>query len=322
MKTRYLLLLPLALLAACGGDSVEKLSQGTGPALSPDHVAYITMKYYKDANAPLFNSEKARDETTVTLIADAPDNVVGHYLLGQNVGDSLHFQIMAKPFYTESNGIVRMPEGMKASDMITFAVRIDSMVTREVYDLRQEELKALRGDRNKIRLQNKLYEVRVQYQERMNEPGVREQIAAEGKQIDAYIAQYGEKAFTTQNGVRMVIVEEEGMGNLLSPGDIIRVDYAGYLLDGTLFDTNMKEVARAHDMLDANNAYRSMKVQVGTNDVIQGWDEAFKTLSVGTKAVLYIPSPLAYGERGRGDVIPPNSPLRFEITIISSEKPF
>ncbi|MEL6535892.1 MAG: FKBP-type peptidyl-prolyl cis-trans isomerase, partial [Bacteroidota bacterium] len=110
--------------------------------------------------------------------------------------------------------------------------------------------------------------------------------------------------------------------DLLAPGDYVFVNYTGYLLDGTFFDSNIKEVARTHDALDPNRRYGPLRFQLGTGQVIMGWDEAFKTLSVGTKVILYVPSPMGYGEAGSGDNIPPNATLKFDIEIIQAEKPF
>jgi len=54
---------------------------------------------------------------------------------------------------------------------------------------------------------------------------------------------------------------------------------------------------------------------LGQGQVIQGWDQGVAMLPKGSKAVLYIPSPLGYGARGAGADIPPNSVLRFEVEV-------
>ena len=57
--------------------------------------------------------------------------------------------------------------------------------------------------------------------------------------------------------------------------------------------------------------------KLGQGMVIKGWDEGIALLKVGGKALLIIPSDLAYGSRGAGGVIPPFSPLTFEVELVS-----
>lgn len=306
---------------ACGGPSTEVIEAGDGPGVQEDHVVYATFTYYKTPRNILLDSRKVKEPATFTIKSTAPDNTLTHYIAGHQVGDSLSFQIMAKKFFTQPSGAIEMPDGVNASDMITFQVRLDSMISPADWEKREAEREALRNDQPRIRLQNKLYETRSYYQDYMNMAGIKERVQSELPEIMRVIQAAGQTAFPTENGVQMVILKEE-LGDLLNPGDKVSVNYVGYWLDGTFFDTNMKEVARAHNALDPERSYKPLKFNLGTGQVIMGWDEAFKTLSVGTKVVLYIPSPLAYGERGSGDHIPPHMPLKFEIEILSAKKPF
>jgi peptidylprolyl isomerase len=82
------------------------------------------------------------------------------------------------------------------------------------------------------------------------------------------------------------------------------VHYTGRLLDGTKFDSS----------LDRNEP---IEFKLGQGMVIKGWDEGIALLKVGGKALLIIPSNLAYGSRGAGGVIPPFSPLTFEVELVS-----
>jgi peptidylprolyl isomerase len=82
------------------------------------------------------------------------------------------------------------------------------------------------------------------------------------------------------------------------------VHYTGRLLDGTKFDSS----------LDRNDP---IEFKLGQGMVIKGWDEGIALLKVGGKALLIIPSNLAYGSRGAGGVIPPFSPLTFEVELVS-----
>jgi FKBP-type peptidyl-prolyl cis-trans isomerase len=80
------------------------------------------------------------------------------------------------------------------------------------------------------------------------------------------------------------------------------VNYKGMLLDGTVFDSS--------------EGREPFTFQLGQGQVIKGWDEGIALMQKGTKALLIIPSALAYGDRGAGDMIPPYSPLVFEVEMI------
>ena len=82
----------------------------------------------------------------------------------------------------------------------------------------------------------------------------------------------------------------------------IVVHYRGTLIDGTEFDSSYS---------------RGEPIELNLNQVIKGWQEALQLMSVGSKWEIVIPSELAYGERGAGRVISPNSTLLFDIELIS-----
>ncbi len=87
-----------------------------------------------------------------------------------------------------------------------------------------------------------------------------------------------------------------------SRGQVVSVHYKGYFKDGRMFDSSYK--------------YGSpFTFKVGVGKVIQGWDEGIMKLREGEEAVLFVPSYLAYGERGAGGVIPPNADLIFVVKL-------
>lgn len=83
--------------------------------------------------------------------------------------------------------------------------------------------------------------------------------------------------------------------------DTVEVHYKGMLLDGTTFDSSYD---------------RRMPATFALNQVIPGWTEGLQLMSVGSKYEFYIPSSLAYGEKGAGNVIPANSALIFEVELL------
>jgi FKBP-type peptidyl-prolyl cis-trans isomerase len=120
--------------------------------------------------------------------------------------------------------------------------------------------------------------------------------------IEKYIKDNNLTVVTTASGLKYVMLAD-GTGEQAQAGKTVRVHYTGKLLDGTKFDSS----------LDRNDPLEFM---LGQGMVIRGWDEGIALLKVGGKALLIIPSSLAYGARGAGNVIPPFSPLTFEVELV------
>ena len=89
---------------------------------------------------------------------------------------------------------------------------------------------------------------------------------------------------------------------------VVKVHYTGRLMDGTKFDSSMDRDA-------------PFEFNLGFGQVIQGWEQGVVGMRVGGKRELTIPPELAYGERGAGEAIPPNSTLKFEIELLGVEGP-
>jgi peptidylprolyl isomerase len=94
-----------------------------------------------------------------------------------------------------------------------------------------------------------------------------------------------------------------GTGRETGRRGIVQVHYIGRLMNGTVFDSSYE-------------SGRTMTVQLGTRQVIRGWDEGIPGMREGGKRSLRIPAKMAYGTQGFGSLIPPNSDLEFEVEII------
>ena len=100
----------------------------------------------------------------------------------------------------------------------------------------------------------------------------------------------------------------EGEGKEIVKHSKIQVHYTGKLQDGTKFDSS-------YDRGEPFN------FQIGLRQVIEGWEIGLMGMKVGGKRTLIIPSELAYGERGAGDLIPPNATLTFDVEIVDVQDP-
>ena len=140
----------------------------------------------------------------------------------------------------------------------------------------------------------------------------------EGKEkVEKWFNDLNAQAKETPSGLRYIITDE-GTGKKPAVGTKVKVHYAGYLTDHTLFDSSVKEVAKANNMYDARREpYAPFELEVGPNaPVIEGWKEGIMLLNYGGKATLIIPPHLGYGARGAGGVIPPNATLVFDVEIV------
>jgi len=108
----------------------------------------------------------------------------------------------------------------------------------------------------------------------------------------------------TSSGLQYMVLKE-GNGAKPGPTDVVTVHYTGKLLDGTVFDSSVERGEPATFPLD---------------QVIPGWTEGLQLMSEGSQYRLFIPSELAYGSKGAGNQILPNSTLIFDVELIKVEK--
>jgi FKBP-type peptidyl-prolyl cis-trans isomerase FklB len=151
-----------------------------------------------------------------------------------------------------------------------------------------------------MELQN---EVRAQQAQKMKEEG-----DTNKKNGEAYLAANKAKpgVVTLPSGLQYKILKE-GTGPKPTATDTVECNYTGTLINGTEFDSSAKHGGPA---------------KFPVNGVIKGWTEALQLMPAGSKWQLFIPSDLAYGERGTPDgSIGPNSTLVFDVELLSVEHP-
>lgn len=144
--------------------------------------------------------------------------------------------------------------------------------------------------------------------------------AAAAKKV--YLDKEKASAKKTESGLAYKIIRSGGAKP--ADGTTVFINYAGYLENGSLFDSNWESVAKEYGKFDQRRSemkgYKPISYQVGDKGkMIAGFTEAIAQLGFNDKLIAFIPSNLAYGEKGAGNVIQPNANIVFEIELL--EKP-
>ena len=141
---------------------------------------------------------------------------------------------------------------------------------------------------------------RVSAQDKQTQPAV---AAGQAATAETFLAgNAGRQGVVTLPSGLQYKVLAEGEGATPGASDTVTVHYRGTLVDGTEFDSSYR---------------RNRPATFAVNRVIAGWTEALQLMQEGDKWQLFIPPALAYGERGAGKRIPPNSALIFEVELLS-----
>ena len=214
-------------------------------------------------------------------------------------GDSISVNFTMKEFF-QNFSKRPIPPSVDSTLSLTYRFKIDSITTRQAIMALQAKIQA--------EMMMKRYKEVLE--------SSKEQLEKDFSLIDAYLA---EKKITAQKstlGVRYVVTQP-GTGENAKAGQTVSVQYSGYLLDGQLFDTSVKEIAMEKGTYQAmREPYEPYDVTIDQSTVIMGWHEALKQLNKGAKARVYIPSSMGYGPEGNGQTIGPNAILVFDLEIV------
>jgi FKBP-type peptidyl-prolyl cis-trans isomerase FkpA len=129
-----------------------------------------------------------------------------------------------------------------------------------------------------------------------------------------YIAARKLAVRATPSGLKYVITRPSNARKPVN-GDTLQVNYTGRLLSGKVFDSSIAADAQAGGVFQAGRPYEPIEFVLGQGRVIPGWDEGLLLMNQGAKGTFIIPSNLAYGGQGQGD-IPPFSTLVFDIELV------
>ncbi|WP_192347048.1 FKBP-type peptidyl-prolyl cis-trans isomerase [Algoriphagus sp. Y33] len=237
---------------------------------------------YSTAEQPFPGYMQANDSMPI-------NNGMDEIFLSLRKGDSIAFESTAKTIFGNN-----FPPFMKEEDVVKVRLGAFEIMNEEAIQAYFEKVMAA--------------------EEVKREERAKERLIEEDKIIQDFIKEKGLEAQKTESGLYYVI-EEEGTGEPVSAGTTMHVNYAGYLIDGTLFDTSIESLAKENNAFSEGRPYEALPVTVGMGQVIPGWDEGLLLLKKGSKAKFIIPSPLGYGENAMGAKIPANSVLVFDVDV-------
>jgi FKBP-type peptidyl-prolyl cis-trans isomerase FkpA len=304
MKKSIVAVIVVAVIAfACSSTKETKsgykfnvVKAGDGKQAESGQILVMNM-LFKDAKDSVWADSRKQDFPTMVQKQDSvpgKDPVLEIFQM-LTKGDSVTFQIVAKELF-ETTFKSPIPPGVDPAGMFTFEIGVTDIISEDDAKKLQNEIMA------------KLNEKEVAKQN--------EQLAADTVIIDNYLKEKSLVAQKTASGLRYII-EKQGTGANAQSGQTVRINYSGFLLDGTCFDSSSESIARANNVFnEMRKPYEPLELVLGYRQVIQGWEEAIALMNKGTKMTVFVPSPLAYGAQKRSEVIVENSILRFEMELI------
>ncbi|MEQ8626555.1 FKBP-type peptidyl-prolyl cis-trans isomerase [Ekhidna sp.] len=281
--------------AACGsntfqteaGTTVTYLKKGNGEAPVDSLVSMFRIKYTTEEGEVMMDADEP-----MPLKIDPKNQIdqgeLFNVLTQLTTGDSVEFALTASELFEKTFRAPR-PDSIAADSKIQFQIAYVDQLTEEGY-----------------------YEMIA----KKAEEAAAKQIIIDNEILDNYLAENDIDAQQTESGLRYVIMEE-GNGPKPEVGQKVSVNYTGWVLNGEYFDSSDKDVAMEKGLYDERREpYQPYTFPLGQGQVIKGWDEGIALLNEGTKARLYIPSPLGYGSRDRSPIIRANSILVFDVELV------
>lgn len=240
-------------------------------------------------------------------------SIFGHVIEGQKVVDAI-----AQDDVIEKVVIIR--KGKLAKNFNAEKVFSEYMKMKPELDKKEAEENRIKAEANaKLEAERKQKEAEAKA---IADKEMKEKLGPLLAAKVAELAALKAKTTTTASGLQYSILQK-GTGVKPAEGKDIYVHYAGYLEDGTLFDSSYEAINKMYGKFDQNranqNGYQPFPFKYGSKGgLIPGFLEGINNMNFNDKAIFFIPANLGYGERGAGNVIPPNSNIIFEVEILES----
>ena len=303
-KLLLAIILSLTLVWGCNNEKKLETPEGVeyvlvdsngGESLEEGGFAIFSLRLEDSKDSVLLDSEEVGE-----LPIQVDDSVLSKrgplfsILKSLKIGDSIKTKLTASEVYTQGFKQPVSP-GMEKTERLTiYAKAIQKFDTAGFMEWQQQK--------------------RAEAMQKMKEEAEKQK-GIDDELINDFLSENNIEAEKTESGLYYMITKETS-GEKPVAGDTVRVNYVGKLMDGTVFYTSYEEVAKEAGVYNEQREYAPLEIPIGKGRVIRGWDEGIMLLNEGSKATLYIPSGLGYGTRGSGKVIPPNSPLIFEVELV------
>jgi FKBP-type peptidyl-prolyl cis-trans isomerase len=210
-------------------------------------------------------------------------------------GDSVTFKVAAIKLF-QNTFRQPLPLNIDSAQQFTFEIGLSDVLNQEQMNKLQADLVAKQNDKMLKDQQA--------------------QLAKDTVVIEDFLKAKNVTALTTTSGLRYIFTQQ-GKGENAKFGQKVKVNYNGYLLNGKYFDGSIEADARKNNAFTEGRPYTPLEVTIGVQPpVIPGWEEAMQLMNKGSKMTVYIPSTLAYGSQSRGDLIPANSVLVFDMEMV------
>jgi FKBP-type peptidyl-prolyl cis-trans isomerase len=304
MKNSTLILAISALVAVACSNERETVSgqkftivkKGDGKDI--DNKKFLILNFmFKDGKDSVWNDTRKNPYPWITMkqaLQRQGDNVLE--VIGMlTKGDSAVFKVSANDIFKKSFRQPSVPPNVDSTSFFTFYVGLADVLDSAQFVKFREDIVA-----------------------KQNEAAKKHQVEQLGKDtvaIDNFLREKNIVAKRTASGLRYLITRS-GIGNNAKDGQTVKVNYAGYLLDGKHFDTNIEAVAKANGLHAEGRNYAPYDVILGQRGVIAGWEEALRLMNKGAKMTVYIPSTLGYGSQRAGARIPEDSILAFDLEVV------
>lgn len=303
-----LLLGVVALVAVVGRDryffkqtstglAYKVKEKGQGPSPSAGQILLIEMMYQTKDNQVIFNS----DDMGFPMIApydeivDKADGGIYEAIGMLQKGDRYIFKLPAKALLGVQFETLADKHKLQESTPLYLHLYLKDVTTEEG----MKEIEA----------------AYFQTMMKKRQEQAAQQLPKDIEAINAYLHKHQLQATATASGLRYRVTIP-GQGANPQAGDIVSVNYIGRTLEGQVFDTNMVEEAKKHNLYDARRGYEPMKFTIGQGSMIPGFEEGIKLLNKHAKASLLVPSVLAYRELDLSPHIKPHSSLIFDVELV------
>ncbi len=278
------------------GYKYNLVREGDGVVPASGQILVLTM-VFKDSKDSVWSDSRKGDFPTMVQRQDTvpQGDVVLEVFQTLTKGDSVTFQVAGKELFEKTFKSLP-PPGVDPVGLFTFQIGVTDVISEEDAQKLQSDMMAKMNEKETIKQQA--------------------QLAIDTALIVSHLKEKSISAQQTASGIRYVVVKQ-GKGDMPTQGQTVKINYAGFLLDGRCFDSSIESVAKANNVFsEQRRPYEPLEIVLGYRQVIVGWEEVISLMNTGAKMTVYIPSGLAYGLQGRGELIRENAVLKFDMELL------